>query len=125
MNVEKIVVYFFGFFLALLLVGTSTGRRAVVSNFGERTSDYRGIQEAIRSGEAELAITGQRIEDASYEIERESGELAAAIGELESAIAARAGSEPEIDALLQRIRDRRVPDDFAERYVHRNTGIEE
>jgi len=89
---------------------------SVLSGNGGRAADYRGVQEEIRSGEAELAVSGANIESASGELARESGELAGGIGALESSLGGGTGSEQEIDAILQRIRGRRVDDAVAAGY---------
>ncbi|HCC37020.1 MAG TPA: hypothetical protein DEQ14_05105 [Treponema sp.] len=115
---RAIIIFLFIIFLALLTSGCATGggNGIVVSDNGNGTAEYRGIQEQIRSGETELAITGARIESASAQLKHASGELAAGIGSLEQSIIGAAGTEREITTIIQRVRSRPVDAAFVKEW---------
>jgi hypothetical protein len=99
--VEKIVSFCVYLLLVVCCSGCVTGRGTMVSDPGAGTPAYRGIQEELRGGETELAVTGTKLEG-------EIRELGNRIGELEQSITDSAGTEFEIDEILQRIRGRKV-----------------
>jgi hypothetical protein len=103
-----LVLFVFCLMLAVCCTGCGT-YRGMVSDPGIGAAEYRGIQEDIRSGEAELAVTGQRLED-------ESRELGSGIVELEQSIIDSQGTEQPIDAILRQIRGRKVDASFVERW---------
>ncbi|MDR0506386.1 MAG: hypothetical protein LBH32_06175 [Dysgonamonadaceae bacterium] len=86
----------------------------MVSDLGDGAEEYRGIQEQIRSGETDLAVTGTKIESAS-------GQLATGIGDLEQAIIGSTGTEPGITAIIQRVRSRTVDLALYEEWRNRRT----
>jgi hypothetical protein len=59
------------YFIFIIFVFVScTSTREVVSNFGNADTEYRNISNEIREQQSELGITGQRIEDRSYQLEQ-------------------------------------------------------
>jgi len=96
----------------LLCSGCATRRGVVVSDLGNGTADYRAIQSEIRTGETELAITGQRLED-----HIESG-----LQSLEQSISGGQGAAEEIGAIIQRVRSREVDPAILEEW--RNSRLE-
>jgi hypothetical protein len=103
-----LVLFVFCIMLAVCCTGCGT-YRGMVSDPGIGAAEYRGIQEDIRSGEVDLAVTGTRVED-------ESRELGIGISQLEQSITESTGTEQPIDAILQRVRGRKVDASFVERW---------
>jgi hypothetical protein len=65
---SRYIYYFAGCLIAYLCLGCATGGETagpLVSDIGNGTVEYRAIQEDIRSGETDLAVTGAGIERAS------------------------------------------------------------
>jgi len=75
----------------------TAGCRTAVPNYGNPATEYQGISGEIREGQAELGITGAKIEERSRELEERSSEL-------ERSINAGAGTILEFRELLQQIR---------------------
>jgi hypothetical protein len=87
---------------------TRRGNGPLVSDLGNGTAEYRGIQEEQRGRETDLAITGKGIEDESRELRIQIGEIGTGIGELEQSIIRSAGNEQSIDGILQSVRARKL-----------------
>ena len=109
----QILVFGVMFFAVLYLFSSCAGT-ANVSDNGFGAYEYRRIQIQQREGEAELAVTGANLES-------ESREIRAELGELERAIIASQGTEQELGEILQRIRTREVDSAFIEEWRNRET----
>jgi len=90
-----------------LLPGCSTTSNTMVPDIGTGTAEYRELQTEQREGEAELAITGAKLE--------------AGLGELERSISASQRSEQEIGNIIQQIREREVDASFIEGWRNSRT----
>jgi len=117
---RTVINFIIGF--AFLFCSGCTTSRGMVSDLGNGTEEYRGIQSEIRDGETDLAITGTRIED-------ESREIGDGIRELEQSISGGQGAAEEIGAIIQRIRARAVDFSIIEEWRNRrsetgNSGVE-
>jgi len=93
------------FYAILCLFTGCASARPLVSDIGNGASEYRAIQEDIRAGEVELAITGTRIEER--------------VSELERSISASQSRSEEIDGILQRVRARELDSAFIEEWRNR------
>ena len=104
------------FYLAgILFSGCATIPRnagPVVSDIGERTEEYRAVQNEIGSGQAELAITGANLENG--------------ISNLEQSIISSEDGTREIDGIIRKVRDRKVDSTFVEEWrdsrIEKETG---
>jgi len=92
----------------------SAANAEMVSDNGIGAYEYRRVQTQQREGEAELAVTGTRLEI-------ESREIRAGLGELERSIVESQGTEQEIGDILQRVREREVDPAFIEEWRNRET----
>jgi len=110
------------FTLFCLFPGCATGTRAaadnaaVVSDNGNGTFEYRRVSTQQREGEAELAVTGAKLES-------ESREIREGLGGLEQSIIASQGTEQELGDILLRVREREFDAAFIEEW--RNRKIED
>ena len=93
----------------------------LVSDIGNGTTEYRAIQGEIRSGEAELAITGTILEGESRELRSEIAEIGDGIRELEQSIIAGQGTAQDIGDIIQQIRSRPIDNNIIQEL--RNRGI--
>lgn len=108
-NVFEIIMLIICFVLILLFTYSFTGcATKVISDDGTRIDDYRELQNDIRNGETELAITSTRISNDSERIAETSGKLEHQLGKLEQTIKQSETSEQEIGMVLQRIRKREI-----------------
>lgn len=92
---ERIIILFF--MLTPFFTVSCKSTREVVSDIGTTNTAYREIANDLREQQSELGITGQRIEDRSYQLEQ----------------SITAGTEPiqEIRGILQQIRGQPVVED--------------
>ena len=104
------------FFAILCLLPSCAGTGSLVSDNGDGAFEYRRVQAQQREGEAELAVTGAKLES-------ESREIREGLSELERSIVESQGSEQEIGEILRRVREREVQPDFIEE--RRNRKAEE
>lgn len=88
--------------ISILFIGCKSTE--LLSDNGERITEYRELQSEIRTGETDLAITGTEIENSS----RELGE---GIRNLEQSIRESKTDEQELGEILQRIREREIKKD--------------
>jgi hypothetical protein len=102
-------------FVALCFFTGCSTTRAHVSDIGNGAFEYRTIQNEIRAGETELAITGTKLEHESVEIRTE-------LYELERSINASQRAEQEIDDIIRRVRERELDSTFIEEW--RNNRVE-
>ena len=107
----QILVFGVMFFAVLYLFSSCAGT-ANVSDNGFGAYEYRRIQIQQREGEAELAVTGANLES-------ESREIRAGLGELELSIVASQGTEQELGGIIQRVREREVDPAFIEEWRDR------
>lgn len=115
-------IYFISVFVLLGGCATGRGTRGLVSDLGNGTSEYRAIQDDIRSGETELAITGTKLEGESRELRGEIGQIGDGIRELEQAISGSQGDAEEVGAIIQQVRGRPVDAAFVEEWRNRRSG---
>ena len=92
-------------FIILCLLPGCASTRPLVSDIGDGASEYRAIQDNIRAGETELAITGTRIEER--------------VGELERSIRSSQTQSNEIERIIQQIRERELNSDLFEEWRNR------
>lgn len=95
-------------FIALLVGGCATGRGKLVSDIGNGAAEYRNIAGQIGEGQAELGITGARIEERSRE--------------LEQSIIRGAETIQGVREIIQRVRKRPIEPDCYEEW--RNSRLE-
>jgi len=103
----SLFIYFISVFILLGGCATGRGTRGLVSDLGTGTSEYRGITGEIRDGQAELGITGARIEERS--------------GELERSISRGAETIQSIRAIIQQVRGRPVEAALVEEWRNRQS----
>ncbi|MDR2729534.1 MAG: hypothetical protein LBB81_01390 [Treponema sp.] len=105
---RKIIFYLVFINLALFISACSTGRGTILSDIGNGATEYRDIAGEIGDGQAELGITGARIEERSRE--------------LEQSISRGAETIQDIRTIIQQVRNRPVDADLIEKW--RNSRIE-
>jgi len=115
------IIYYFIIGLAFLFCCKCTTSRGVLSDLGNGTEEYRGIQGEIRSGETELAITGTTLEIESRELRSEISEIGDGLRQLEQSIRDSQGAAEEIGAIIQRIRARPVDPHIIEEWRNSRT----
>ena len=131
-RVKNSLYFYAGLYILFCLcfsAGCRTAGGAILSDYGDGATEYRGIQSEQRTGDAELAITGARIEHESRELRGEIGSIRSEIGEirsglrdLESTIIASQESERAIGDIIQQVRSREVDPAIAEKW--RNPRVE-
>ena len=111
---EKKILFFI--FLSILFISCKSTR--ILPDDGTGVDKYRELQNEVRDGETELAITGERISndseklgETSAEIRQSSDELGEQLNGLEYSIKESAGNNEEIGRILQQIRARKITDD--------------
>jgi len=90
-NVQKIII---GMLCTLIFGCVISGCRTTVPRVGEPATEYRAVAGEIGAGQAELGITGARIEERS--------------ASLEQAISGGAGTIQEIRRIIQQVRNQTI-----------------
>jgi hypothetical protein len=81
--IEKAIVVFI---LSISFCSSCKSTGTVVSDFGTPNTEYRNQSNEIREGQAELGITGQRIEDRSQYLEQSIKDGAATIQDIRNVL---------------------------------------
>lgn len=101
---EKKILFFI--LLSILFIGCKSTR--ILSDDGERITEYRELESEIRDGETELAITSTNISNNGREIETTSSELERQLQNLGESIGESTNNQQGIGEILQQIRDREL-----------------